>query len=213
MTQSGTLPVEGLEDAIHDAFLAFEAEGVDAVHEVDAQVGVGRDLADAAEAGVEVAFDLERECAVVEGLGEFAEGDFAGADEDDALHFGEGGEHGEAGAGVAGGGAGDAFGLDHAGMGEGGGHAVVLEAAAGVEAFVLKHQLAGPHADLPAEEVGLLHACSAFADGDHVVFGVVEGEEFAEAPDAGEVEAAGGFGALGVPAVLEKAEAFGDGEA
>ena len=63
------------------------------------------------------------------------------------------------------------------------------------------------------EEVGLLEDGAAFADGDDVVFGAVKGQQLAEPPDAGEIEPALGAGALGAPAVLEEAEALGDGEA
>ena len=87
------------------------------------------DLADAGEAGVEIARDLERDRAVVEGLAELAERDLAVPDEDIRGEPGEGGVHGEAGGGVAGGGARDAGGVDHAGVCERGGHPVVFEAA------------------------------------------------------------------------------------
>ena len=174
----GDVPVEAFEDAVHDGFLAFEAEGVHGVHEVEAEL-LG-DIADAAEAGIEVAFDLEGEGAVVERLRKFAEGDFAGADEDDALEAVEGGVEGEGGGGVAGGGAGDAACADDAGVGEGGGHAVVFEGAGRVHPFVLEVELAGPHAELVAEAGRVLQEGLAFADStDHRVGG--EGEEVAGA--------------------------------
>lgn len=197
------VPGEAFEDAVHDGFLAFEAEGIDGVHEVEAELG--GDVAHAAEAGVEVTFDLEGEGAVVEGLGKFAEGDFAGADEDDALKAIECGVDGEGGGGVAGGGAGDAACADHAGVGEGGGHAVVFEGAGGVEAFILEIELAGPHTELAAEALGVLEEGLAFADGaDHGVGG--EGEEVAETPDTGVIE---GEAAV-LPAVFKVFEALGD---
>ena len=62
------------------------------------------------------------------------------------------------------------------------------------------------------EQVGLLEHGAAFADRDDVVFGAVERHQLAEAPDAGEIEPALGAGALGAPAVLEEAEALGDGQ-
>ena len=34
----GDIPIEAFEDAVHDGFLAFEAEGVDGVHEVEAEL-------------------------------------------------------------------------------------------------------------------------------------------------------------------------------
>ena len=71
----GRLPGQRLEDAVHDRLLPFEAEGVDAVDEVDAELA--RDLLDALHGVVEVAGDLHRQRAVVERLGELAVGDLA----------------------------------------------------------------------------------------------------------------------------------------
>ena len=90
---------------------------------------------------------------------------------------------------------------DHAGVGEGGGHAVVFEAAGGIQAFVLQQQLAGLHAELLGEQVGLLQDGPAFADGDDVALGAVERQQLAEAPDAGEIEPAGD---LPVPLVAQR---------
>ncbi len=206
--RAATTEAEVSEDAAHDGFLTFEAEGVDAVEEVDAAAGVFGDLADAGEAGVEVAGDLEGGCAVVEGLAELAEGDLAGADEDEGADAGVSGVEGEGGAGVSGAGAGDDGGVDHSGVGEAGGHAVVFEGAGGVHALVLEVEVwwsgGGPaaHAEGAGECVGFLEDGFAFADGDDVACGAVEGEEFAELPDAG------AFGACGVAA--EEGEVGGE---
>src|SRR5205807_314170 len=65
----GTLPIARFENAEHDALLPLEPERVDAVHQVDADFrAVHCDLANAAEARVEIAPDLERQRAVVERL-------------------------------------------------------------------------------------------------------------------------------------------------
>ena len=78
MTQSGGSQSRASRMRYMMRLLALEAEGVDAVHQVDAQLRhVDGDLPDAAEAGVEVALDLERQRAVVERLRELAEADLA----------------------------------------------------------------------------------------------------------------------------------------
>ena len=65
--QSGDFPAQRLQHAEHDRLLAFEPERVDAVHQVDAELA--GDLLDAVHGVVEVAGDLHRQGAVVEGLG------------------------------------------------------------------------------------------------------------------------------------------------
>ena len=147
----GQFPAELFEDAVHDGLLAFEPEGVERVDQVDVQFAA--DILDLLHAVVEVACDLEGAAAVVHGLAEFAEGDLARADEDGALEAAAVGVEGHRGGGVAGGGAGAGFGADHAGVAEGGGHAVVFERAGGVEAFVLEEEPAGLHAELRGQAV------------------------------------------------------------
>src|SRR6266403_2663561 len=87
---------------------------------------VHRDLPHPPEARVEVALDLQRQGAVVERLRELADADLAAADEYDSLDLRQRREHRQAGAGVAGRRAGDTLSPHHPGVGEGGGHAVVL---------------------------------------------------------------------------------------
>ena len=113
----GGLPAEGLEDPVHDRLLAFEAERVDRVHQVDAQP-VG-DLADPLHRVVEVADDLDRQGAVVERLGQLAVGDLARADEDDRLEaeVGRRAVDGQRRRGVARAGAGDPPGARPSGRG------------------------------------------------------------------------------------------------
>ena len=210
----GRLPVQRLEHPVHDALLPLQPEGVDAVHQVNAELRhVDRDLADAAQAGIEVSLDLERQRAVVQGLRQLAEGDFSRPDKHDPVHLHQRGEHGQARAGVAGGGAGDLLRPHHPGVGEGRRHAVVLEAAAGVEPLVLEQELSRLHAHLPGEEVGVLEVGAALADGDDVGFGAEERHQLAEPPHTGKVEHALHAGALGAPAVLEEAKAFRERQA
>ncbi len=207
------MPVEGFEDAKHDALLPLEPEGVDAVHQIDAQLWViDGDLANAAETGVEVAVDLQRQRPVVERLRELAKGDLPAADEDDPLHFGKRGEEREAGRGIAGRSAGNAPRADHPRVREGGGHPVVFEAAAGIETLVLQQQLAGAHAQSPGEQVGLLQNRAPFADGDDIILSAIERQQLAEPPDAREVEATFRARPLGAPAVLEEIKVLGHRE-
>ena len=199
----GNFPVERFEDAEHDGLLAFETERIDTVHQVNTKAG--GDFLDAGHAGVEIADELERPHAVIEGLGKFAVGDLAAADEDQTADGGVGGGvDGHAGAGVAGGGAGGATSADQAGVGEGGGHAVVLERAAGVEAFVLEMKAAGADFGVFGDAVGGLEDGLALAEGDDFV-AAGEGEQLAEPPDAAEGE---GVAALG-PAALEPGKVGG----
>ena len=63
------LPVAGFQNSIHDRLLPLQAERVYAVHHVNADVRpIGADLADAAHAVVEIAFDLQRQRAVIQRL-------------------------------------------------------------------------------------------------------------------------------------------------
>src|SRR5262249_556665 len=143
---------------------------------------------------VEVAGDLYGEGAVVERLRQLAVGDLAAADEDDGAHQpGRGAENRKRGAGVAGAGAGGAFGAGDAGVRERRGHAVVLEAAAGVHALVLQEQMSRLQADVARYRVRLLKNGLAFTDGQHLVGGR-EGQQLAETPDAAEAERVGAVG-------------------
>ena len=180
----GDLPVELIEHLDDDGFLAFDAEGVDGVEEVDAEaIGEG---ADEGEDLIEVGFDLEGAGAVFEGLGEFAEADVAVGEEDDGFESGGGGVGGHGGGGVAGGDAGDAAEAEAAGLGGAAGHAIVLEGAGGVEALVLEAE--GVEAGVGGGVRGIEEGCVAFAEGDGVVGLAVEGEHFAVAPDAARIE-------------------------
>ncbi len=180
----GDLPIELIEQFDDDGFLAFDAEGVDGVEEVDAEaIGEG---ADEGEDLIEVGFDLEGACAVFEGLGEFAEADVAVGEEDDGFETGGGGVGGHGGGGVAGGDAGDAAEAEAPGLGGAAGHAVVLEGAGGVEALVLEAERV--EAGVGGGVGGVEEGGVAFAEGDGVLGLAVEGEHFAVAPDAARIE-------------------------
>ena len=97
-------------------------------------------------------------------------------------------------------------------MRERGRHPVVLETAAGVQPLILQKQLPRLHSQLPGEQIGLLENGPAFADGDDVFLAAVERQQFAESPDAGEIQRAFNADALGAPAMLEEAQSFDLGQ-
>ena len=187
-------------------FCPSRRKGLTLVHQVDAhRWHIDGDLADAAEAVVEVALDLQRERAVIQRLREFAEGDLARADEDDALHLGEARR--------------TAPGWRRCCRWRRRRRVCAPTMRACVKAAVMplslklpeglrpsycSRRLPGFMLELLGEQVGLLQDGAAFADGDDVFFAAVERHQFAEAPHAGEIEPALGSGALGRPAVLEK---------
>ncbi len=115
---------------------------------------------------------------------------------------------GQRGAGVAGRRAGGALGADDVGVGEGGGHAVVFEAARGVHALVLQEQAARLEADVAADAVGHHQGRLAFADRDDFVLRG-EGQQLVEPPHAAATE---GFVAAR-PLLLEPAQRIGRGRA
>ena len=177
------LPVEALQDTQHDRLLALQAERVDAVDQVDAQLA--RDLAYAEHRVVEIAGDLHRQRAIVERLRELPVADLTRTDKDHGLHQpAHAAVQGERRAGVAGRSAGSAFGADHPRVGEGGRHAVVLEAARGVHPLVLQHQPGGVHADIVGHAGRGVQRRLPLADGDDLVVGS-EWEQLTEAPHAG----------------------------
>ena len=72
----------------------------------------------------------------------------------------------------------------------------------------MQEEFAGLDAQLACQRVGLLQVGAAFADGDDVL-GIGEGQQLAEAPDAGKVERSLGGQAFGGPASFEEAQVFG----
>ena len=125
----GGLPVELVEQLEHGGLLAFDAEGIDGVEEVDSLAGL---LQQDVEGVVEAAFDLDHLGSEVERLGQLVERDLPGGEIDAADESGAGGIGGQRGGGVSGGGAGDDLGSDVQGFGHAGGHAEIFEAAGGV---------------------------------------------------------------------------------
>ena len=205
--QSGGSQAERLEHPEHDRLLAFEAEGVDRVHQVDAQA-VGH-LADALHRVVEVADDLDRQRAVVERLGELAVGDLARADEDDRLEAEVGGRavDGQGRRGVPRAGAGDAAAPTIRAWVNAAVMPLSLKLPEGFIPSYWSMQAARVHADVLADLVGGLEQRLPLADrDDHLGRG--ERQELAEPPDAREVERVEPVG----PLRLEVAEPSGGRE-
>ncbi len=139
------------------------------------------------DATVEVGFELDGERAVVHRLGEFAPGDLAFGDKDDAAQTGAGGVGSHGGGGVAGGGAGDPLELALGRNGEGGGHAGVLEGGRRVHALVFGQEPVDARSFCAARKI--VEGRVAFAKGDDFFEIVDDGEQVAEAPDTGLVTA------------------------
>ncbi|GAB3999739.1 hypothetical protein GCM10029992_29390 [Glycomyces albus] len=128
------------DDLEGGGLLAEDAVEVQVVDQGD-RVVLGELVGDG-EAVVEVAVELEELRAVDEGLGELAEGDLPGRDEHGASDPGAGGVGRGRGRGVAGGGADDGLGVRFDGLGDGQGHAAVLERTGRVEPFDLQVDVA-----------------------------------------------------------------------
>src|SRR5262249_25393896 len=106
---------------------------------------------------VEIASDLDGQGAVVKSLGQLAVRDLAAANKDDGPHQpGGGAEDGQRSAGVAGAGTGGPARPDHARVSERGRHAVVLEAAGRVQAFVLQEKPTRGNTDIPSHAISPL---------------------------------------------------------
>ena len=147
---------------------------------------------------VKIAGDLHGQSAMIEGLGELAIGNLAAADKNDSTHEPRGrAEDRQRGAGVAGAGAGSTASAGQTRMRKRRGHAVVFEAARRVHPLVLQEQLALIDADVTGHAVGALEDGLPFADG-HDLVRRGEGQQLAEAPDAGEAERIGAVGPLGL---------------
>ena len=128
--------VENLEGG---GFLSFDAHGVDGVDHLHA--GQVPHLADEIEGVVEISLDRQELGSVHECLGEFAEGDFPGRDDDRGGDAGAGGVGGRGGGGVAGAGADDHLGALGHGVGDRHGHAPVLERGGGVQSLVFEPEI------------------------------------------------------------------------
>ena len=75
------------------------------------------------------------------------------------------------------------FGADRVRVGKGGGHAVVFEAARGVQALVLQKQVAVAYAGVAGHAAGGLQQCLTFAHGDDRL-APGKRQQFVEPPDA-----------------------------
>ena len=188
----GNLPVELLDELKGDGFLAFQAIGIDGVEQVNGEAA--DDLSEQADAAVEVGLDLQRQGAVVHSLRELAPRDFSFGDEDERTHARAGGvgRHGRG--GVAGGGAGHPLKATLGSNGQGGGHAGVFERAGGIHALVLGQQPVEAKRGGGAGQV--VERGIAFAQRDGVFRAIEDGQQIAEAPNAGLIDGHGGRAAL-----------------
>ena len=127
---------EHVDDLEGAGLLALDAVGVDRVDDGDRQV-LGQ-FARQVERLVEVAADLQHLRAVDDGLGQFALGDLALGDQDDAVHAGLAGVGRGRGRRIAGRSADDGLGAVGLGLGDRHRHAAVLERTRGIESLELQ---------------------------------------------------------------------------
>ncbi len=198
----GRMPLQAFEHAVHNRLLAFEAEGVQRVEQVQTQVPAH--LLDPPHTVIEVAFNLNRLRPIVQGLAEFAVGHPPRADKHGAFHPAGVGVEGDGGGGIAGAGAGDMASAGEPGVAKGGGHAVILKRAAGIQPLVLQQQPPGVHPRVAADAVIGLQKRLALADGN-AVFLIAKGQQLPEPPHARIVQRA----RPPRPAALEPVEARG----
>ncbi len=133
-------PVELLERLERDCLLPFDTERVDGVQQVDSEFMA--DILHQAHGVVEIAGDLKRDSAVCQRLCKLPVGDLAFGNEDHGFHAADRRIGRHAGAGVAGGGARDRFGMEQFRRARATGHAAVLETAGGVFALMLEIKIA-----------------------------------------------------------------------
>ena len=134
----GWIPVALIQHFDDDRLLAFDAEGVDGVQQVNAET-----FGEAAHQGedlIEVRLHLEGARAVFESLGQLAVGDVAVRDEDDRLQARGACVGGHGGGSVARGHARDSLHPEPHGLRCPARHAVVLERACRVESLVLEDE-------------------------------------------------------------------------
>ena len=177
--------VGGIAEFVHDlegsGFLSLDAEGIDGIDDGYPRRRVAADLAHQAQGVVEISVHLHHARAVRYRLDEFAHGDFACREEDDAPQPGPGGVGGGGGAGVARGGADDGARALLARLGDGHRHAAVLEAPRRVEPLVLEeHPAAAAHA--LAQARGMDQGSRAFVERDDGSL-FVHGQELTPAGD------------------------------
>ncbi len=164
--------------------LAFDAERVDGVEQVDAEA-VG-EHAHQRENLIEVGFHLKRARAVFQRLRQLAVGDVAVRDEDDGIESGGAGI-GRHGCGrVAGGDARHALAAESNRLRDAAGHAVVFERSGGIEALVFERQPIQAAVLSGARRVQQRRV--AFAKRDDLMVMAIERQQFAIAPDAALVE-------------------------
>ena len=122
----GHLPVELIEQLEHGGLLAFNAEGIDRVEEIDSLAGLRQQRVQRI---IEAAFDLDNLRAEVERLRQLVQRNLSGGKIDAADQSGARGIGGQRRRGVSGGGASHDLGAGDARLGHADGHAQIFEAA------------------------------------------------------------------------------------
>ena len=155
---------EGVDHFEGRRFLALKPVGVEGIHQGD-RVGVGH-LPNDRQGPVEVALHRQHLGAIEQGLGQFSLGHVAIRNQHEGPHAAAAGIGGRGSRGVAGAGADHRLRAGLLGLGDGHGHAPVLEGAGGVEPVVFEehlHASADPFADHRRGDQG----GGAFPQGDH----------------------------------------------
>jgi len=137
------VPIRGaaaelIDDLERAGFLPLQPPGIDGIDQSNRPV-LG-DLAHDAQPVVERAVNADDFRAVGQAGRQLAQGDLALGHEDEAAQPGPCGIGGGAGGRVAGAGANDRLGSFAHGLGDGRGHATILEGAGGVQPFILEKQ-------------------------------------------------------------------------
>jgi hypothetical protein len=165
-------------------FLAFDAERVDRVEQIDAQA-LG-EYADQRQDLIEIRFHLESLGAVFESLRQFAVGNVAVRDEDERVEPAGARVGGHRRGRVAGRDAGHAFHTKPARLCHARRHAVVLERSGGIEALMLERDVLESAIGRGARRLQKRRV--AFAQRDDIGVIVEKGKQFAIAPDAALLE-------------------------
>ncbi len=199
----GHVPVKRLGNLKGGRLLPFQPVRIHRVQQIDRRFL--HDLRQQFEAAVEVGGQLAGDGAVIHGLRELAPGDLALGNQHQALQPGARGVGGHRGRGVAGRSAGHASEAALLGHAHRRGHARVFERAGGIHALMLGVKLVDAQGFGGARQV--IERRVALEQGHGVAKVLQNGQQLAEAPDAGVVQRLGG----GAPLPPEPFECGGVG--
>src|SRR5277367_1447796 len=165
-----------------DGFLAFYAKRIDGIRDVNGR-HIG-ELRNQAHAIVEISGDLADDGAVIHALCEFRGTDLALRQENRALQLGAGGVGGKAGGGVAGAGADHGLRAEQFRLGDGCGHAGVLERRRRIASLMFQTQRGEAGVLRRARSIVERRIAFKKRDDQRVL---IERKQFTEAPDAAAV--------------------------